>query len=251
MTYQIISSEDKRYKNLMNKTSDQNKDEEVFKMVDLQDGRVSYRENKLIIYDNENKAIVLSIFLPKIVSDPKVRRDDGMKKFLYGNTKSSSKHVIRIRYYTYNWIFICFSGSKAEERTNFLVEQYLILKNKKMYSIPIKMGTTSEYYEIKENLEESYEKIRCGYVKPLVFGFNPLPYVKYYAWMKHEKPGRNRGPQKRVVVQRRKSADYFKDPVKFEEYLVELGYDASTDVTVKSLSPKRKKPNSLTTDSKL
>lgn len=182
----------------------------------------------------------MSIFLPKIVGDPKKPKDEGLMKFLYGKSKKSSKHVIRIRYYTDNWIYIVFSGSKAKVRTDYLVEQYHILKNKKMYTIPLKMGSKTEYYELKDTLIDSYERVRCSHIKPLIFGHEPLPYAKYYAWMKFEKPGRKKRIPKKVVVQRRKSAEYFQDPTTFEEYLVELGYDPSTDVTVRSNSPKRK-----------
>ena len=244
--YQVINTDDKRYRHIINRSSNPTKEEEVFELLDTDLGRVTYRDHRLVIYDYNNKAITLSLFLPKMVRDPKSKQkiDDGMKKFIAGKSKSSSKFVIRVRYFTSNWIFLSFTGDIGKRRVDFLINQYRMLKSKKMMTFPMKLGSRREYKELKYNLEVSYEKIRCTYARPRVFGSEALPYMSYYAWMKYEKPGRKKKIPRKVAVQRRKSGDFFLDEIKFEGYLVQLGYDPVANLTVKSVTPKRSKINS-------
>jgi hypothetical protein len=171
-----------------------------------------------------------------MVPDPKSKENDGLKKFSVGKSKSNLKHVIRVRYHTGNWIIICFPGGLGNKQTDFLVNQFHLLRSKKMMTFGIRMGKRDEYNEMKYHLIESYEKMRCTYSKPRVFGLNDLPYKKYYAWVKFEKPGRKKKLKKKVHVTRRRSADYFKDETKFEGYLVDLGYDPAANLTVVSQS---------------
>jgi hypothetical protein len=232
--YQTIDPESKQYRNIINKSNSVSKEEDVYKLMELQSGRVTFRENRLIIYDSDHKAITLSLYLPKMISDPKTKAKDGLKKFVVGKSKSNSKHVIRIRYHTGNWIMIAFSGDVGRRQTEFLEQQFKRLISKKMLTFGIRMGKRAEYNELKDNLIESYERTRCTYSKPRVFGLNDLPYKKYYAWIKYEKPGRKKKLQKKITVQRRRSADYFRNESKFEGYLVDLGYDPSANITVVS-----------------
>jgi hypothetical protein len=171
-----------------------------------------------------------------MIPDPKTKDNDGLKKFSVGKSKSNLKHVLRVRYHTGNWIIICFPGGLGDVQTNFLVNQFHRLRAKKMITFGIRMGKRAEYNEMKHHLIESYEKMRCTYSKPRVFGLSDLPYKKYYAWVKFEKPGKKKKLKKKVVVQRRRSADYFKDETKFEGYLVDLGYDPAANLTVVSQS---------------
>lgn len=230
----MISPENKRYRAIINRSNSISKEEDVFNLLELQPGRVTFRENRLIIYDSTNRAITLSLYLPKMVSDPKSREKDGLKKFVVGKSKSNSKHVIRVRYHTGNWIFVSFDGDLGRRQTEFLEEQFLRLMTKKMLTFGIRMGRRAEYDEMKESLIETYERLRCTYSKPRVFGIEDLPYKKYYPWVKYEKPGRKRKIQKKITVQRRRSADYFRDETKFEGFLVDLGYDPAANLTVVS-----------------
>lgn len=234
--YQVISPENKRYRGIINKSNSVSKEEDVFNLLELQSGRVSYRDKKLVIFDHSHKAITLSLYLPKMIPDPKTKSEDGLKKFVVGKSKSSSKHVLRVRYHTGNWIFICFPGGLGSKQTDFLVDQYIRLRRKKMVTFGIRMGKRVEYNELKFYLIESYERMRCTYSKPRVFGMQDLPYKTYYAWVKFEKPGKKKKLKKKVTVQRRRSADYFKNETKFEGYLVDLGYDPAANLTVVSQS---------------
>ena len=234
--YQIISAENKRYRGIIKKANNASKEEDVFNLVELQPGRVTLRENRLVIYDYGHKAIVLSLFLPKMIPDPQTKADDGLKKFVVGKSKSSSRFVLRVRYHTGNWIFLAFNGAKAKSQTEFLVKQFHRLREKKMITFGIRMGRRDEYNEMKFHLVESYERMKCTYSKPRVFGLSELPYKTYYPWIKFEKPGRKKKLKKKVVVQRRRSADYFSDETKFEGYLVALNYDPAANLTVVSQS---------------
>lgn len=230
----MISPDNKRYRGIINKSNSVSKEEDVFNLLELQGGRVSYRDKKLVVYDHGHKAITLSLYLPKMIPDSKSKGDDGLKKFVVGKTKSASKHVIRVRYHTNNWIFICFPGALGAKQTDFLSDQYHRLRRKKMVTFGIRMGKRVEYNELKFYLIESYERMRCTYSKPRVFGMQDLPYKSYYPWVKFEKPGRKKKLKKKVIVQRRRSADYFNNETKFEGYLVALGYDPAANLTVVS-----------------
>ena len=150
-----------------------------------------------MIYDYGHKAITLSLFLPKMVPDPQTKADDGLKKFAVGNNKKNSIHVLRVRYHTGNWILISFDSGNAKKQTEFLVKQFKRLRKKKMMTFGIKLGKRVEYNEMKFHLVESYERMKCTYSKPRVFGINELPYKTYYPWIKFEKPGRKKKIKKK------------------------------------------------------
>lgn len=198
-------------------------------MISLQDGKLTYRDNRLIIYDSNNKAYTLSLYLPKMVPDPESKKLDGLKKFPLGAGISQGNWALRVKYHTGNWIFIILTGSKPELKASFLVNEYQRLRSKKMLSHEMRLGKKDEFIELRNNLIDSYEKSKCTYSKPRVFKTDPLPYAKYYPWMKYEKVGRRKKIMKKVYVERRKSNEYFKDEAKFQAILMEIGYRADNE----------------------
>jgi hypothetical protein len=207
-------------------------EEDVYKLLSLEYGRLTYLDNRLIIMDKDLKHIKMSIYLPKMSPDPKSKKDDGVKSFTIGESKSEIKHILRLRYYTGNWIFIYLKGKKAKKRSEFLIKEYKQIKKTPMESFGINMGKKSKYLELKEQLVENYEKMRLDYIKPRVFGLEKLPYRKYYTWLKYERNIRKHRFQKEVVIKRKKSRDYFDTNIDFDEFIFDLGYDPSANFTI-------------------
>lgn len=213
------------YRVIINKIGRMTSEEDVFKLLTLERGRASYDDNRLVIFDEDVKAMKLSLFLPKMKPDPKTKKDDGLKSFVVGENSSNSKHVLRIRYYSGNCVFLMFRGKKAKERSRFMVNEYKKAKSQKMETFKLQMGKLPEYKELNFHLIENYEKMRLDYIKPRVFGLQKPPYQKYYVWLKYEKNMRKTRRQKEVIIKRKKSQDYFNTDINFDELILDLGYD--------------------------
>ena len=220
--YQVIDPDNRQFKTIINSKTSANNEEGVLAMISLQEGKLTYRDNRLIVYDLNNKAYTLSLYLPKMVPDPESKKVDGLKKFPLGAGVAAGKWALRVRYHTGNWVFIVLTGSKSEDKANYLVSEYERLRSKKMLSHEMRLGKTEEYLELRNNLIDSYEKTKCTYSKPRVFRTDPLPYAKFYPWMKYEKLGRRKKIMKKVYVERRKSNEYFKNNEKFNKVPISI-----------------------------
>ena len=234
--YQTINPEAKEFKILLN-SKNNNNEEAVIDMVDMIPGKLTFRENRLIIYDSNNKAYTFSLYLPKMIPDSNTKKHDGLKKIPLGSNKSGGKYAIRIRYHTGNWIFIVFPSKTGEKTADFLVREYKRLRKKKMLSHEMRLGKLDEYNELRRNLVESFEKTKISYSKPRVFDTDNLPYSKYYPWLKYEKVGRRKRVLKKVYVERRKSNEYFKNNTKFQAILMDIGFRASSDDSPIEIDP--------------
>ena len=226
--YQTINPEAKEFKGLLS-AKNNNNEEAVIDMVDLIPGKLTFRENRLIIFDSNNRAYTFSLYLPKMIPDANTKKHDGLKKIPLGSNKSGGKYAIRIRYHTGNWILIVFSSKSGEQKADYLVREYRRLRKKKTLSHEMRLGKFEEYTELRRNLAESFEKTKITYSKPRVFDTDSLPYSKFYPWLKYEKMGRRKRVLKKVYVERRKSNEYFKNDTKFQAILMDIGFRASSE----------------------
>lgn len=212
---------------MINKIGTSKTEEDVFNMLSLEPGRMTYANDQLYIYDADTDKLKLMIFLPKCSKNPKTNKEDGLKHVLIGEGNSKASHVLRIRYHTGNWLFIQIKGSKSKKKTEHLVREYRRCKERRLETFELIMGKKAEYEEMDFHLKENYEKIRIQYTKPRVFGLEKLPYQKYYAWLKYEKDSRHRRVRKEVVIKRKRSLDYFKPSV-FEKFMADNNFDSDT-----------------------